>query len=66
MRYNQTIAEIINSILQWMDPKGIEPFMNIGAQSSTMILLTYLILLKGPTAIPSSKILHNSLDLGTH
>ena len=44
-----------------MDPKGIEPFMNIGAQSSYMILLTYLILLKGPITIPSTKILHISL-----
>ena len=49
-----------------MDPKGIEPFMNIGAQSSTMILLTYLILLKRPTTILSNKILHISLCLDTH
>ena len=46
--------------------RSIEPFMNIGTQSSTMILLTYLILLQGPTTILLSKILHISLCLDTH
>ena len=54
----------IIQFIQCRDPNGLEPFKKVGAQSSARILQTYLIILKVPTTLLSSKILLISLKFG--